>query len=185
MTDLSSAASTAPASKGDSTSTRKRIASGALLAMTGVVLGALSDWRAHHALLINASQSLPDWAFLVERGRFPSRGDYVAFAPGRDPLVRRHFGEKPPAFVKIAFGVPGDRVDRAGFVVRVNGRTIARLRALAQHASTSVEYTFSQPLMAMSSARFTDNRCHGKPRVDRNPRCLTRMAQGQVPGLVD
>lgn len=128
MTSCPSLASTAPASKGDRMSPNRRLAAGALLAMTGVVLGALSDWRAHHALLINASQSLPDWAFLVERGRFPSRGDYVAFAPGRDPLVRRHFGEQPPAFVKIAYGVPGDRVDRAGFVVRVNGRTIARLK---------------------------------------------------------
>ncbi|WP_062343237.1 S26 family signal peptidase [Novosphingobium sp. CCH12-A3] len=105
-----------------------RIASGALLAMSCIVLGALSDWCSHHVLLINASQSLPNWAFLVERGRFPSRGDYVAFAPGRDPLVRRHFGEQPPAFVKIAYGMPGDRVDRAGSVVRVNGRTIARLK---------------------------------------------------------
>ncbi|WP_240959873.1 S26 family signal peptidase [Novosphingobium olei] len=128
MMALAQPDSTAPASTGGGIFTRKRVATGALLAMVGLGLGELSDWRAHHALLINASQSLPDWAFLVERGRFPSRGDFVVFAPGYDPLVRRHFGARPPAFVKIAYGVPGDRVDRAGHEVRVNGRTVARLK---------------------------------------------------------
>lgn len=128
MTDIANPASNEPAPTGNRMLTRKRAATGILLLLTGLGLGVLSDWRAHHALLINASQSLPDWAFLVELGRFPARGDHVVFAPGYDPLVRRHFGERPPVFVKVAYGVPGDRVDRIGGVVRVNGREIARLK---------------------------------------------------------
>jgi len=128
MMDLPRQASTARASTGGGTFTPRRVAAALCLIMAGLGLGELSDWRAHHALLINASQSLPDWAFLVERGRFPSRGDFVVFAPGVDPLVQQHFGAQPPAFVKIAYGVPGDRVDRVGRDVRVNGRAIARLK---------------------------------------------------------
>jgi conjugal transfer pilin signal peptidase TrbI len=128
MTDGANPAAMTIASSGGRLLTRQHVATGALLAMAGLGLAALSDWRAQHVVLINASQSLPDWAFLVERGRFPRRGDYVVFAPGHDPLVRRHFGQEPPAFVKIAYGVPGDRVDRVGLAVRVNGRTIARLK---------------------------------------------------------
>lgn len=99
-----------------------------LLAAGGTAIAAVRDWHDRHALMINVSQSLPDWAFLVERGRFPARGDYVVFAPGKAALVRRHFGERPASFVKIAYGVPGDLVARAGGVVSVNGRPVARLK---------------------------------------------------------
>lgn len=100
-----------------------------LLAGAGVVLAGISDWRGHHALMINASQSLPDWAFFVRTGTFPQRGQYVVFVPGGAALVRRHFGERPQPFIKIAYGVPGDRVTRADGAVRVNGRLVARLKA--------------------------------------------------------
>lgn len=99
-----------------------------LLAAGGAAIAAVRDWRDRHVLMINVSQSLPDWAFLVERGRFPARGDYVVFAPGKAAFVRRHFGERSAPFVKIAYGVPGDLVSRTGTAVRVNDREVAQLK---------------------------------------------------------
>lgn len=106
----------------------RRVGQALLLLGFGAGIAGLRSWHDSHALLINASQSLPDWAFLVETGQFPKRGDYVVFAPGADPLVQAHFGKDPPAFVKIAYGVPGDRIDRVGRAVSVNGQVVARLK---------------------------------------------------------
>src|SRR3546814_2492349 len=33
------------------------------------VLGGLGDWRDHHLFFVNTTDSLPNWAFLVDRGR--------------------------------------------------------------------------------------------------------------------
>lgn len=92
----------------------------ALFGAAALGWSALKDWHDHHAFLINASTSLPNWALLVETGRFPARGDYVVFTPGHDPLVVRHFGTDPKPFAKIAYGVPGDAVSRQGADVLVN-----------------------------------------------------------------
>jgi conjugal transfer pilin signal peptidase TrbI len=46
-----------------------------------VVLGAISDWRDNHALLINTTDSLPNWAFVIHRNKVPVRGEYVFFDP--------------------------------------------------------------------------------------------------------
>ena len=92
----------------------------------------LKAWRDHHGLFINASQSLPNWAFLVELGRFPARGDYVLFDPGRDRLVIRHFGASPKPFAKIAYGLPGDIITRRGDAVAVNGIPVAALKPLTR-----------------------------------------------------
>lgn len=108
---------------------RMRVMSVLACAGFGLGLAGIKSWHDHHALLINASQSLPDWAFLVETGRFARRGDYVVFSPGSDPLVLRHFGTPPPVFVKLALGLPGDIVSRRGADVLINGRPIARLKA--------------------------------------------------------
>ncbi|HQS96170.1 S26 family signal peptidase [Novosphingobium sp. 17-62-19] len=99
-----------------------------MLAAGSAAIAAVRDWHDRHVLLINVSQSLPDWAFLLERARFPARGDYVVFAPGKAPLVRRHFGKRPAPFVKITYGLPGDLVSRTGSAVIVNGRPVARLK---------------------------------------------------------
>ncbi|WP_454887616.1 S26 family signal peptidase [Sphingomonas oryzagri] len=100
----------------------------AALAAGAAVIAAwsgLSHWRDHHAFLINATQSLPDWAFLIERGVTPHRGDYVFFDPPHDPLVLRHFGEMPSMFGKIVYGEAGDVVTRVGRAYFVNGREVA------------------------------------------------------------
>lgn len=110
----------------------KKLAAIGVLAVGALALQSLSHWSSSHALMINESESLPNWAFLVEAGRFPTRGDYVIFNPGRDPLVIKYFGEHPSAFAKIAYGIPGDVVSREGSDVLVNGHKVAHLKPLTR-----------------------------------------------------
>lgn len=110
---------------------KKMIAIGMIL-VGGLAYQNLSHWSETHAFMINQSESLPNWAFLVEGGRFPKRGEYVVFNPGRDPLVLKYFGEKPAAFAKVTYGVPGDVVSRSGADVLVNGHKVARLKPLTR-----------------------------------------------------
>lgn len=110
-------------------STPARLGGLALVGVTASALFALHHWSERHALMINASESLPHWAFFVEAGRFPTRGEIVVFDPGDDELVRAYFGEAPQAFTKIAYGLPGDEVRRDGRHVLVNGEAIAALKA--------------------------------------------------------
>jgi len=117
---------------------RQRLGAAALLASVGLAFEALDDWHDHHAILINASESLPTWALLVETGRFPARGDYVVFDPGKDPLVIRHFGEHPKPFAKIAYGVPGDLVTRDGAQVLVNGVAVSQLKPFTRQGEALV-----------------------------------------------
>jgi conjugal transfer pilin signal peptidase TrbI len=109
---------------------------GALVIGAGLGLQSLHAWHDRHAIFINASQSLPNWALLVEAGRFPRRGDYVLFDPGRDPLVVKHFGARPKPFAKIAYGMPGDVISREGPRVLVNGREVARLKPFTRQGET-------------------------------------------------
>jgi conjugal transfer pilin signal peptidase TrbI len=76
---------------------RLRTKLGIILAAAACFCGytGLKDWHDHHAFVINASESLPNWAFLVNLGQFPERGEYVLFDPGHDPLTVRHFGVIP------------------------------------------------------------------------------------------
>ena len=108
------------------TGRRKRLYLGfAGLAMLVGVGRSVADWRDRHAFLINATQSLPNWAFLIDRGAVPARGDYVFFDPPHDPLILRHFGRQPAMFGKIAYGVGGDVVTRIDRTYFVNGRKVA------------------------------------------------------------
>lgn len=102
-----------------------------LAVLLAVVSGyrGLEHWQKTHGVFINMSESLPNWAFLVETQRFPTgRGQYVMFDPPRSALIRRHFGEDPRAFGKIVYGLPGDVVTRKGAIVSVNGTPVARLK---------------------------------------------------------
>lgn len=106
-----------------------KVLGGCILALWVLVIWqGLADWRRAHAFFINASQSLPNWAFLVDLGQFPARGQIVLFDPGRDPLVLHHFGNPPQPFAKIAYGLPGDMVTRQGSTVLVNGHAVATLK---------------------------------------------------------
>lgn len=109
-------------------STGKKLAAIAGLTVLVSAYSALDRWSETHAFMINATDSLPNWAFFVESGRFPERGDYVIFDPGQDPLTVKFFGEKPAPFAKIAYGVPGDVVERDGNKVLVNGTPVVRTK---------------------------------------------------------
>lgn len=89
---------------------------------------AISEWRDHHALLINTTASLPNWAFLIHKNMVPHRGDTVFFMAPANALVRRHFGAKPQPFGKLVYGLPGDSVSHDGPWVAVNGRIVARMK---------------------------------------------------------
>lgn len=103
-----------------------------LLAAALAASAALVSWRDEHAVLINTTESLPNWAFFIEKGRVPSRGDFVVFNPRRTPIITAHFGARPATFAKRALGVPGDQVTREGNLVSVNGQEVARLKPLTR-----------------------------------------------------
>jgi conjugal transfer pilin signal peptidase TrbI len=110
----------------------------AVLGAIGIAYQSLSTWQAQHGIFINASESLPNWAFLVEAGKFPARGQYVLFKPGRDPLVIKHFGQKPGPFAKIAYGVPGDTIARDGVRVLVNGRQVSTIKPFTRQGEVLI-----------------------------------------------
>jgi conjugal transfer pilin signal peptidase TrbI len=93
-----------------------------------LALSALATFARTHALMINASPSLPHWAIWLERGAAPQRGDIVLFDPPPSPLLTRHFGEEPQPFGKRIAGVPGDRVTRHGRTFFVNGKPVAKAK---------------------------------------------------------
>ena len=93
-----------------------------------LALSTLAAFSRDHALMINASPSLPYWAVWLERGAVPERGDIILFDPPASPLLVKHFGREPKPFGKRVSGVPGDIVterDRAFFV---NGRLVAKAK---------------------------------------------------------
>lgn len=109
-----------------------------LWALLGIVLvgggayNAITAWRDSHVFLINASDSLPNWAFLIERHRLPGRGDYIFFDPPQSALLRRHFGARPQMFGKMVYGMPGDVVRHSDALVTINGRPVARMKPLTK-----------------------------------------------------
>ncbi|RKF17706.1 type VI secretion protein [Altericroceibacterium spongiae] len=107
---------------------RKKMLSLGVIAVLGFTVHSISRWSETHGFLINATESLPNWAFFIQSGVFPTRGDYVIFDPGDDPIVTEYFGEHPSLFAKITYGVAGDLVERRGNEVYVNGDPVARLK---------------------------------------------------------
>lgn len=106
-------------------------------AAVGLALGVfayagLDRWAQSHLFLINTTTSLPNWAFLVDRERMPSRGDLIFFLPPASPLLRAHFGERPIPFGKIVSGVAGDTVTRKGRAFFVDGRFVATAKSVSR-----------------------------------------------------
>lgn len=100
------------------------------LVLTGLVLLPLG-WAAadafgkDHAFLINASPSLPHWAFWLDRKAPIARGSLIFFVPPQSPLIEVHFGKDVQPFGKRVLGVPGDEVSHRGKAVFINGRKVA------------------------------------------------------------
>lgn len=108
---------------------RKRLWGTLAVCVVGVLsFSAISAWQESHVFLINTTDSLPNWAFLIKRHKLPARGDYVFFEPPQSGLLRRHFGAKPRMFGKIVYGMPGDAISHVGREVAVNGRPVVQLK---------------------------------------------------------
>lgn len=104
----------------------------ALMAAAWASFNAISDWQKNNAFLINASDSLPNWAFFVHIHNTPAKGDYVFFAPPSNALVRRHFGPDSGPFGKRVIGMPGALVEHRGAVVYVDGVRVAHMKPLTR-----------------------------------------------------
>ena len=100
----------------------------AMLAAIPFLYAPIAKFGDDHALLINASPSLPNWAFWLERNFAPSRGALVFFKPPRSELLTSHFGEKPQIFGKRILGLPGDVVHHDGTEVFINEKLIAQTK---------------------------------------------------------
>lgn len=114
------------------------ICAACMIFLAGTGYSALDAFHRNHALLINATDSLPNWAFYMTRTTTIKRGDYVSFAPPRHPLVLSHFGARPPMFAKIIYGMPGDIVSRNGSRVIINGNVIGHTKPLSKRGEPLV-----------------------------------------------
>jgi conjugal transfer pilin signal peptidase TrbI len=104
----------------------------AALSAAGLAWATIHDWSQRHAFMINASESLPNWAFFVDKGVMPKAGQYAFFRVRETPLIRAHFGDHPQPFGKLVYGVAGDLVTRQGMTVLVNGSPVAILKRISK-----------------------------------------------------
>jgi len=100
------------------------------LFLTGLILlplawAPLDAFGKSHAFLINASPSLPHWAFWLDKGAPIARGSLLFFEPPQSQLVESHFGKEPRMFGKRVLGMPGDVVRHDGSQVFINDKRIA------------------------------------------------------------
>ena len=102
------------------------------LLLSGLVLlplawAPLDAFSKDHAFLINASPSLPNWAFWLDKHAPIERGSLIFFEPPQSELLERHFGKGPQMFGKRVLGMPGDVVRHEGDAVFINGKQVASL----------------------------------------------------------
>lgn len=109
-----------------------RITLAAGLTMFAIALGAVANWRDDHALLINATTSLPNWAFFVNRKQTPRRGDIIFFVPPASALLASHFGRERHPFGKIVVGAPGDRITTLNRTFLVGGVPVATAKTVSR-----------------------------------------------------
>ena len=106
----------------------RRLALWGGLGAAALALSSLAAFSRDHALMINASPSLPYWAVWLTRGAVPQRGDIILFDPPASPLLVKHFGSEPKPFGKRVSGVPGDVVTERNRAFFVNGLLVARAK---------------------------------------------------------
>jgi conjugal transfer pilin signal peptidase TrbI len=109
-----------------------RLALWAGLGGAALALGATTDFASNHALMINASPSLPYWAIWLDRGAVPARGDLILFDPPPSALLTRHFGAAPQPFGKRVMGVGGDVVTEKDRTFFVGGKAVANAKTASR-----------------------------------------------------
>lgn len=87
------------------------------------VFGGVFTFNWFFAVGFNATYSLPQTLYIVEKGVEPKRGDFVAFRWGK-----QGFYTDGSTFIKILAGVPGDRVTQVGRDFFVNGKFVGRAK---------------------------------------------------------
>lgn len=102
--------------------------------LTGLILCVVAGLSSYQAtadriLALNYSESLPHWAFIIDRRREPHVGDMVFFTPP----VNRFYGARP--FVKRIAASPGDRVSIINQQLFINGEPLCVLLETAKDGS--------------------------------------------------
>lgn len=95
------------------------------LVATPLAWAATASFAKDHALLINVSPSLPNWAFWLDKHAAIERGSLIFFEPPPSELIERHFGKGPQLFGKRVLGVPGQIVSHRGMGVYIDGKKVA------------------------------------------------------------
>ena len=101
-----------------------------LAAATFAFVGArnLADMAGRYRFGINETTSLPNWAFIIDRGnRRPKRDQLVQFIAPDNP----YYPHGSP-FVKHIWGLPGDRVERRGREYYIGERDLGFAKPFSQ-----------------------------------------------------
>ena len=107
----------------------KHIALLSAIAAIPFALQPFEDFRSDHAFLLNASPSLPNWAFWLDKRAPIQRGSLIFFEAKRSKILAAHFGSDPQLFGKYVLGMPGDIVTHKGKDVLINGKLVARTKS--------------------------------------------------------
>ncbi len=85
--------------------TGRRLTLWAGLGAAALALTSLAAFAKDHALMINASPSLPYWAIWLDHSALPQRGDIILFDPPSSPLLERHFGKAPNHLIQMPHAI--------------------------------------------------------------------------------
>ena len=130
-TAIAGGPSSSPVAKAAHDRRRIRLRQWASVALLGIAwagYNSLSAWQESHAFMVNASESLPNWAFFVTDNKAPEKGQYVFFSPPKSEIVSRHFGPDQGPFGKQVIGMPGSMVEHRGEWVYVDGVRVAHMK---------------------------------------------------------
>lgn len=103
--------------------------------LTIVVMGLLSA-RERYAMTLNMSDSLPNWAFVIDSQSIPEKGDLAMLVPPENPF------HNDRTFVKKIVGVAGDEILNEENFITVDGVEIGIAKPVAQNG---------KPLRALES----------------------------------
>ena len=101
----------------------KNIKATIAILILSAVLAVIINFK--YAIMINATGSLGNWAFLIEKGVIPQeKGKYIAFIPPSNPYYTK-------TFIKIIGGVSGDEVTQQDRIYYVNGTRIGKAKEVS------------------------------------------------------